>query len=202
MVYMYYSFPIHSSADGHLGCFHVLAMINSAAMNTGVHVSLSDLVSLVCMPRSGIAGSYGFTFILFFLWASQVALVVKNPPAHAGDIRDAGLIPGLGRSSGGGNSKPLQYFCLENPMDRSGGLCSIASQTVGHDWSSLAPFLSKDSFKSRTFCSQDHPSTFFPLSRMFHYTSQFLPPPFAIALSWSSTLHLSQAKVFTWMCQT
>ena len=59
MVYMYHSFLIHSSADGHLGCFHVLAMINSAALNIGVHVSLSDLVSLVCMPRSGIAGSYG-----------------------------------------------------------------------------------------------------------------------------------------------
>ena len=59
MVYMYHSFLFHSSADGHLGCFHVLAIINSAAMNIGVHVSLSDLVSSVCMPRSGIAGSYG-----------------------------------------------------------------------------------------------------------------------------------------------
>ena len=49
MVYMYHSFLVHSSADGHLGCFHVLAMTNSAAMNIGVHVSLSDLVSLVCM---------------------------------------------------------------------------------------------------------------------------------------------------------
>ena len=58
-VYMYHSFLIHLSADGHLGCFHVLAMINSAAMNIGVHVSLSDLVSSVRMPRSGIAGSYG-----------------------------------------------------------------------------------------------------------------------------------------------
>ena len=55
---MYHGFLILSSADGHLGCFHVLAMINSAAMNIGVHVSLSDMVSLVCMPRSGIAGSY------------------------------------------------------------------------------------------------------------------------------------------------
>ena len=54
MVYMYHSFLIHSSADGHLGCFDVLAIINSAAMNIGVHVSLSDLVSSVCMPRSGI----------------------------------------------------------------------------------------------------------------------------------------------------
>ena len=65
MVYMYHSFLIHSSADGHLGCFHVLDIINSAAMNTGVHVSLSDLVSLVCMPRSGIAGSYGSSISSF-----------------------------------------------------------------------------------------------------------------------------------------
>ena len=59
MVYMYHSILIHSYADWHLGCFHVLVIINSAAMNIGVHVSLSDLVSSVCMPRSGIAGSYG-----------------------------------------------------------------------------------------------------------------------------------------------
>ena len=65
MVYMYHSFLIHSSADGHLGCFHVLAMINSAAMNIGVHVSLSDLVSVVCMPRSGVAGSYGSSISSF-----------------------------------------------------------------------------------------------------------------------------------------
>ena len=65
MVYMYHSFLIHLSADGHLGCFHVLAIINSAVMTIGVHVSLSDLVSLVCMPRSGIAGSYGSSISSF-----------------------------------------------------------------------------------------------------------------------------------------
>ena len=47
-----------------------------------------------------------------------MALVVKNPPANAGDARDAGLIPGLGRSPGAGNGNPLQYSCLENSMDR------------------------------------------------------------------------------------
>ena len=55
---MHHSFLTHSPANGHLGCFHVLAIINSAAMNIGVHVSLSDLVSSVCMPRSGIVGSF------------------------------------------------------------------------------------------------------------------------------------------------
>ena len=66
MVYMYDSLLVHSSADGHLGCFHVLAVINSAVMNIGVHVSLSDLVSSVCMPRSGIAGSYGSSISSFW----------------------------------------------------------------------------------------------------------------------------------------
>ena len=56
---MKHNFYIHSSVDGHLGCFHVLAIVNSAAMSTGVHVSLSVLVSPGYMPRSGIAGSSG-----------------------------------------------------------------------------------------------------------------------------------------------
>ena len=52
--------------------------------------------------------------------------VVKNLPTKAGDIRDVGLIPGLGRSPGEGNGNPLQYSCLENPMDRG------AWQAVAH----------------------------------------------------------------------
>ena len=51
-------------------------------------------------------------------WAPYVAPVVRNPPADAGDIRDVGLTPGLGRSPGGGHGNPLQYSCLESPMDR------------------------------------------------------------------------------------
>ena len=49
-----------------------------------------------------------------------MALVVKNPPANAGDVRTTGLIPEFGRSSGEGNGNPLQYSCLENPMDLRG----------------------------------------------------------------------------------
>ena len=53
-----------------------------------------------------------------FTRASQVALVVKNLPAKAGEVRDAGSIPGSGRSPREGHGNPLWYFCLENPMDR------------------------------------------------------------------------------------
>ena len=56
---MYHSFFIHSSVNGHLGCFHVLAIVNSTAVNTGVYVSFSVFISSGYMPRSGIAGSYG-----------------------------------------------------------------------------------------------------------------------------------------------
>ena len=56
---MYHTFFIHSSVDGHLGCYHVLAIVNSAAMNNGIHVSFSISFSSWYMPRSEIAGSYG-----------------------------------------------------------------------------------------------------------------------------------------------
>ena len=65
-VYMYHYF-IHSSMDGHLGFFHVLALVNSAVVNNGIHVSFSVLVSLRYMTRSGTAGSYpGFIPFFFF----------------------------------------------------------------------------------------------------------------------------------------
>ena len=63
-MYMYHNFFIHSSVNGHLGCFHVLAIVNSAAVNNGIYVS--QFWFLGYMPRSGIAGSYG-GFIPSFL---------------------------------------------------------------------------------------------------------------------------------------
>ena len=67
-----------------------------------------------------------------------MALVVKNTPANAGDVRDAGLISGLGRSPGGGHGNPFRYSCLENPMDRGAwqGIVhrlDYRLQRVGHD---------------------------------------------------------------------
>ena len=63
-----------------------------------------------------------YLYILYvinnIIWTFWVVLVVKNLPANAEDIRDVGLIPGLGRSPGGEHENPLQYSCLENPMDR------------------------------------------------------------------------------------
>ena len=59
---------------------------------------------------------------------------VKNPPANAGDAEDMGTSPGLGRSPGQGHNTPLEYSCLENPMDRGAGrLHSIESQRAGHN---------------------------------------------------------------------
>ena len=61
--------------------------------------------------------------------------MVKNPPANAGDIRDLNSIPGLGRSPGGGNGNPLQYSCLENPMDR--GAWKATVHWVTKSWTQL-----------------------------------------------------------------
>ena len=77
--------------------------------------------------------------------ASQVALVVKNLPASAGDVRDVSSIPGLGRSPGEGHGNPLRYSCLENPMDRGAWLAMVHSvaksqtrlkQLRTHTWAS------------------------------------------------------------------
>ena len=62
---MYHIVFIHSSVDGHLGCFHVLAIVNSAAVNIGVHVSFRITVFSGYMPGSGIVGSYGSSVLIF-----------------------------------------------------------------------------------------------------------------------------------------
>ena len=79
-----------------------------------------------------------FVYSVDILWASQAMQWYKNPPANAGDIRDVGSIPGSGRSPGGGNDNPLQYSCLENPMDRGASWAIVhgvpKSQTQQSYW--------------------------------------------------------------------
>ena len=64
-----------------------------------------------------------------------MVLVVKNPPANEGDLRDVSLIPGLGRSPGGGHDNPLQYSCLENPMNRVAWQAAV--HRVTQSWTRL-----------------------------------------------------------------
>ena len=65
-----------------------------------------------------------------------MVLVVKNPPAHAGDTRDVDVIPGSARSPGGGNGNPLQYSCLENSMD--GGAWQATVHEVSKSWTQVS----------------------------------------------------------------
>ena len=78
------------------------------------------------------------------LWASQVVLMAKNPLAHAGDARDVGLIHELGRTPGGGHGNPLQYSCLENPVDRGAWRATVygvtesdTTEATWHAWMRL-----------------------------------------------------------------
>ena len=75
----------------------------------------------LCCPNTGfkaVPGGQNESQLRTIVGASQVVLLVKNPPINVGDIRDAGLIPVSGRSPEGSHGNPLQHSCLENPMDR------------------------------------------------------------------------------------
>ena len=92
-----------------------------------------------CFDNSRCDALQGLEVVVHYLSiylyiASQVVLVVKKLPANARDIRNLGLIPGSGRSPGGGHGNPLQYSCLENTMEEEpGGLQSMGSQRDKHD---------------------------------------------------------------------
>ena len=80
-----------------------------------------------------------FLTTLLNIWASQVALLVKNPPTNAGDTRDGVSLPGLGRSTGVGNGNPLQYSCLGNPMDRGAWLATVLG--IAKSWTQMSDWV-------------------------------------------------------------
>ena len=112
-----------------------------ASLETLVHrdfdLKIQPMVMLSCIKwftyslehwdQSINIGFYDFTC------ASKVILVVNNPPANAGDIRNVGSIPGLERSLGGMHGNPLQYSCLKNPMDR-GVRCTVHEVSKSQTW--------------------------------------------------------------------
>ena len=118
---MYHSLFIHSPPEGQLGCFQALAIMNKATLNIHVQVLGGHKFS---PPLSKYQGAQ-LVDRMVRVGASQMTIVVKNPHANAGDIRDVGSVPGSGRSPGGGHRNPLQYSCLKNPTDRGAWRASV-----------------------------------------------------------------------------
>ena len=107
--------PLEKKAKAKKGQYHLVFVLQGTATDAAHSPSSQSGTCKLSFP-----GNY--TWLLSIeplqLWASQVVLVVKKPPADAGDLRDVGLVPGSGRFPRGGHGNPLQYSCLENPMDR------------------------------------------------------------------------------------
>ena len=93
------------------------------------------MLLLFHQPPEGSDRHPGVSFRHNYFLSSNGGSMVKNPPANAGDTGDACSIPGWGRSPGGGNGNPLQYSCLENPMDR--GAWQATVHGVTKSWTRL-----------------------------------------------------------------
>ena len=105
---------------------------------------------------------FNFQLPVLFQGASQAALLVKNLPASAGDVRDASSIPGWGRSPGGGHGNPLQYSCLENSM------CGGAHWATVHGVAKSQTWLKGSSMHSCNLRNSNHPCFMFNLASVVH----------------------------------
>ena len=130
-MYLYHNFFIHSFVDRHLHCFHVLAIINSAAINSGIHVSFPILVSLGYMLRSEIDGSFGGFIPRFLrkfhtifhsgcinLFSHQQCKRFPFSPQPHQHLLFVDSLMMVFLTGGEGNGNAFQYSYLENPMDR------------------------------------------------------------------------------------
>ena len=116
---------------------HVFTVLIFKMRELKVREVINKVASL---PASDVTWStYSVLYCLLpHLWASQVALVVKNPPASSGNIRDIDSVPQWGGFPRGGHGNPLQYFCLENPMDRGAWWATV--HRVAKNWTRLKQF--------------------------------------------------------------
>ena len=103
-------------------------------LSTGAHWGLTTFYSFI-QKRNRVSETTSPLPLCHRSWASHVASVVKNPPAKARDIRDVSSLPGMGRYPGREHGNPLQYSCLENPMDR--GACRAIAHRVAKTQSGL-----------------------------------------------------------------
>ena len=132
-----------------------------------------SLPQLVGVQEAGLGFAH-FPASCFFQ-ASQVVLVVKNLPANAGDIRDLGSIPGLGRSPGGRNGSPLQYFCLENPMDRGAWRAAVHRVAQCGTWLKRLARTPVYRRKWKTKKSNDSKNSFPSINSLFRYSFCLIP---------------------------
>ena len=146
----------------------------------GHHKHWAELPELYSMFPLAIYFTYGDVSMSILISRfvppspSQVALVVKKPPARAGVTKEVGLIPGLGRSPGGGHGNALQYSCLEHPMDRGAWSATVhGSQRVGHDQGDLVcPFPTcSPAAPTCLFCTSVSPLPPWKLAHLYRFSN-------------------------------
>ena len=126
-----------SSKDGdHLGgCFawedNEISSVHALIIFCVLHATFTAFRSRINSDRYPVGGFHNPCIIG---GTSQVSQVVKTPPTNVGDAREAGSIPGSGRSPGGGHGNPLQYSCLENPMDRGAWRAIVHDIAKSQTW--------------------------------------------------------------------
>ena len=147
--------------------------------------------------KQELRGHLRITSFLLPWLASQVVLVVKNLPANAGDLRHAGLIPGLGRFPGEGHGNPLQYFCLENPMDRRAWWATVHGVT--QSWTQLKQLSTAQHVPRLIF----HQALVHPLPKIYdtcmHLSSSPMPPSWLRSPSSLANLVWFASQLIFWL---